>query len=67
MDDEDDDREWAEYRNIHPSLAIVISAKLATLSELRTVYTLRDLYDLLEIAAVDRHNARLAARPRKED
>lgn len=34
----------------------MISAKLASLHELETVYGLEDLYDLLEIAAVDAAN-----------
>jgi hypothetical protein len=38
----------------------VISAKLATLHELQTLYGTKDLYDLLEIAAVDAYNAWLA-------
>jgi hypothetical protein len=32
---------------------------LATLHELNTVYSLRDLYDLIEIAAVNAYNKRL--------
>lgn len=39
-----------------------MSARLATLAELQTVYSLRDLFDLLEIIAVDRHNERIAAK-----
>ena len=31
-------------------------AKLATLHELQTIYNLEDLYDLLELAAVDSYN-----------
>lgn len=38
----------------------MISAQLASLHELQTVYGLSDLYDLLEIALTDAHNARLA-------
>lgn len=37
-------------------LAALISAKLATLHELQTVYGLEDAYNLLEILIVDRHN-----------
>jgi len=33
-----------------------VSAKLATLLELDTVYGIKDLYDLLEIVVVDAHN-----------
>lgn len=36
------------------------------LHELQTVYGLQDLYDLIEIGAVDAHNRRLSAR-REED
>lgn len=38
----------------------MISAKLATLHELCTVYGTKDLFDLLEIAAVDSYNIWLA-------
>lgn len=42
----------------------MISNNLATLHELQTVYGVRDLYNFLEIAAVNAHNARvLAKRP----
>ena len=34
----------------------MISARLATLHELETVYSLEDLQDLLEVAMVDNHN-----------
>jgi hypothetical protein len=38
----------------------VVGARLATLRELDTVYGLEDMYDLLEILTVERHNERLA-------
>jgi hypothetical protein len=38
----------------------VISAKLATLNELQTVYGVADLYRLAEIIQVDGFNQRLA-------
>lgn len=34
----------------------MISSGLASLSELDTVYGIEDMWDLLEIAAVDSHN-----------
>lgn len=40
----------------------MISARLATLHELQTVYGLEDLYDLLEVALVDAHNRAVASR-----
>lgn len=37
----------------------MISARLATLHELSTIYGIEDVYDMLEISAVDAHNRRL--------
>lgn len=41
-------------------IAAVVSSRLATLHELGTVLGVRDVYDLLEIIAVDAHNDRAA-------
>jgi len=46
------------YANVPATVGIVVSKRLATLHELQTVYGLEDLYDLLEIAVIDDHNAR---------
>ena len=35
---------------------MVVSAKMATLHELNTIYGIEDLHDLLEILSVDRIN-----------
>jgi len=51
-------KHFAEYANISPILASVISSKLATLYELQTVYGLEDCYNLLEIVIVDNYNNR---------
>ena len=40
----------------------MISSRLATLKELQTVLGVQDLYDLLEVIAVDRANQLLATR-----
>lgn len=40
----------------------MISSKLATLHELQTVYGVEDLYNLLEIVAVDNYNQMLASK-----
>ncbi|QPF88425.1 hypothetical protein IC762_17800 [Bradyrhizobium genosp. L] len=40
----------------------MISARLATLHELQTVYGTEDLEDMLEIVQVDAENARIASR-----
>jgi 4-diphosphocytidyl-2C-methyl-D-erythritol kinase len=41
----------------------VISKGLATLHEIDTVYGTQDLYDMLEIIAVDNHNQRIINKP----
>ncbi|WAT10153.1 transglycosylase [Rouxiella badensis] len=41
------------------TIASVVSSKLATLYECQTVYSLEDVYDLLEIASVDSHNTQI--------
>lgn len=41
-------------------IAILVSRRMATLHELDTVYGTQDAYDLLEIAAIDAYNDRLA-------
>jgi len=51
---------WAVYKNIPQSIGILASSGLATLIELQTVYGVKDLYDLLEIRAVNMHNEWLA-------
>lgn len=40
----------------------MISAGKATLHELDTVYSVEDVYDLLEIMTVDAHNRRVLAK-----
>lgn len=43
----------------------MISSGKATLHELCTVYGVEDVYDLLEITAVDSHNRRVLAARRE--
>jgi 4-diphosphocytidyl-2C-methyl-D-erythritol kinase len=38
--------------------------RMATLHELSTVYSLKDCYDMIEIAAVDAHNRRVLNPPK---
>lgn len=38
---------------------MVVSLRLATLHECSTVYGLKDVFDLLDIAEVDAHNRRI--------
>ena len=39
-----------------------MSARMATLHELQTVYGVADAYNMLEVLNVDLHNQRVAAR-----
>lgn len=50
-----------EYQATSQTIATVVSARLATLHELDTVYGVEDLWILIEINAVDRHNASIAS------
>ena len=40
-------------------IGTIVSARLATLRQLQTVYGVEDAYTLLEIIAVDSHNQRI--------
>lgn len=53
-----------EYANIAPGIGAVVSRGLATLHELDTVYGTEDLYDLVEILAIDTHNTNLLNKPK---
>jgi hypothetical protein len=44
--------------NVPLNIVTVISAKLATMHELQTVYGTRDLFDMIEMIVVDRYNTR---------
>jgi hypothetical protein len=46
-----------DYLNVPPSIGFVVTSGLATLAELQTIYGLEDLWDLIEIHAVNSHNA----------
>jgi hypothetical protein len=48
-----------ECANVAPEIHLVASSGLATLHELGTVYGVKDLYDLVEMVRVNRHNEAL--------
>lgn len=48
-----------QYQNVPRVIGAVLSARLATLHELQTVYGVEDAYDLLEVLTVDAHNEQL--------
>jgi hypothetical protein len=54
-----------EYENIPAPIGAVVSAKLATLHECDTVYSVEDVYLLLEVAGVDAHNRNAQAEHEK--
>ena len=54
------DFEPLAHANSDGFIAAIIDAGKATLSELRTIYSLEDAYDLYEIIAVSRYNNYLA-------
>lgn len=45
-----------ECANVPPSIAFVVGSGLATLAELQSMYGVEDLWDLIEIHAVQCHN-----------
>ena len=57
-------RDCIEYVNIPRALGTLISAGMATLHELDTVYGIEDVYMMLEVLSVDNHNRRMIARAR---
>ena len=55
-------KQYIDYQATTKAIATVVSSKLATLHELDTVYGVEDLWILLEVNAVDRHNAYIASK-----
>ena len=49
-----------EYANLPRQIGALISAGKATLNECATVYSVEDVYLMLEVVAVDAHNRRMA-------
>jgi len=47
---------------VSAAIGAVVSSRLATLAELDSVYSVEDMYDLLEVLAVDAYNRALIAR-----
>jgi hypothetical protein len=52
--------------NVSPLVGAVLSSGKATLAECKTVLSLEDLYDILEVVNVDAHNQRILSQ-RKPD
>lgn len=45
--------------NVPATIGIVISSGKATLAELSTILSVEDIHDILEVLAIDAHNARV--------
>jgi hypothetical protein len=58
--DSGDNKNYANYKNVPPSIGAVVSKGLAKLHELDTIYGTQDLYDMLEILIVDNYNIALS-------
>lgn len=54
--DDGSGRKGASYKNVSKLIGTLISKRLATLHELKTVYDLEDAYNLLEVLLVDESN-----------
>lgn len=46
------------YANVPRVIGTLVSARMATLHELQTVYSVEDAYNMLEVLSVDHHNER---------
>lgn len=47
-------------------ISAIVEARLATLNELRTIYSLKDAYDMWEMLAVSKYNQYLANKQRSK-
>jgi len=47
---------FLNYPNLPQTIGSVVSAKLATLGELQTIYSLEDVYNLMEVLSTDSAN-----------
>lgn len=59
----EDARGLIQYENVPRTIAAVVSGKLATLHELSTVYSVQDMWWLLEIYRVNNHNKSVMSKP----
>lgn len=51
-----------DYPNVPKTIGAVLSCRVATYHELQSVYSLEDVYDMLEVVAVDAQNRTIIAR-----
>lgn len=53
-----------DYVNVSTLVGMIVSSRLATLSDMQTAYGLEDAYDLAEVISIDVHNRIEAAKNR---
>lgn len=49
-----------EYSNLPPTIGALVSTGKATLHECETVYSIEDVYLMLEVVIIDAHNRHVA-------
>jgi len=57
-----DSRRFLQVLNVPKTIATAVSSEVVTLSDLATALSLEDLWDALEIVAVNRHNESILQR-----
>lgn len=45
-----------EYQNIHPVIGVLVANRIATLNELRTIYSMEDAMDMYEAFIIPKYN-----------
>ena len=56
----------ADYENVSPRIGFLLSHDPSLAGPLATVLGLEDMYDLIEVVLIDRHNDRLRAKRNRE-
>jgi hypothetical protein len=56
-----------EYLNVPRTIASVVSSGKATMRDCQEFYSVEDIYDIMEIIAVDTHNRRLIDKNANKD
>ena len=55
-----------QYVNVPGIIGAAISSGKATLAELQDIYSVEDVYDMLEIVSIDAHNSKMSHEARKK-
>lgn len=45
-----------EYQNIHPVIGVLVANRIATLNELKTIYSMEDAMDMYEAFIIPKYN-----------